>query len=314
MKILTKPYRDTPPDAKCYFRNGETILYNKPQQERLFFRNYASEQNDLLSVLLVCRTLAHPGDWHRRINPNFLNITYIHSGKTKVRINGESFIAEQGDLILMPPGTDHEFGTFQKAVRSGILVQGSLIEVILGKLRNKYVFTESEHGEIAPKIEQFFQNPDTDEHQLAVWSFDILSSLINRDSTRQLPEVLQKILLKMKNQLESPFVLDDFSREFGISTRTMSRLFRKNLQISPHQYLLKMRMKRACQMLSCEDFSIKEIAISVGYRNALNFSSEFRRVLGCSPSSFRTRKDRYTLQQNLEHLPDISTPPENYLT
>ena len=66
-------------------------------------------------------------------------------------------------------------------------------------------------------------------------------------------------------------------------------------------------------MLICDDFSIKEIAISVGYKNALNFSSEFRRVLGCSPSDFRTRKDRYTLQQKLDQLPDVRTNQDNYL-
>ena len=313
MQILNKQYRNNPPDAKCYFRNEKTALFHKPHQQRLFFRNYASEHNDLLSVLLVCRTLAQPGDWHRRINPDFLNITYIHSGETKVRINDFSFTAEQGDLILMPPGTDYEFGTFKTAVRSGIIVQGSMVEVILRNLRNQYVFPEKEPMGYEQKIERFFQVPDAGEHQLSVWSFDILSSLTSNDNSCRLPEILQKILLKMKNNLERPLVLNDFAEEAGISSRTMSRIFQKHLQISPHQYLLRLRMKRACQMLICDDFSIKEIAISVGYKNALNFSSEFRRVLGCSPSGFRTRKDRYTLQQKLDQLPDVPTNQDNYL-
>ena len=71
-------------------------------------------------------------------------------------------------------------------------------------------------------------------------------------------------------------------------------------------------MKRAWRTIIRKDFSIKEIAISAGYRNALIFS-EFRRFPGCSPSSFRTRKDRYSLQQKLELPHDIPEEQENYL-
>lgn len=313
MKVLSQPYRCNPPDAGCYFRDEKTVLYRKPLQQRLFFRHYASEHKDLLSVFMVCRTLALPGDWHRRINPGFLNITYIHSGETRVRINDFSFIADPGDLILMPPGTDYEFGTFQKAVRSAIVVRGEMVELILRNLRGKYVFSENEHGGNLQKVEQFFQESDASEQRLSVWCYDLLSSLVRKEEVCDIPEILQKVLLKMKKNLEVRMPLEELALELGISVRTMSRLFKKHLQISPHQYLLQIRMKRACQMLSCDDFSIKEIAISTGYPNALNFSSEFRRVLGCSPTAFRTRADRYILQEKLEKLPEISAVKKSHL-
>ena len=66
-------------------------------------------------------------------------------------------------------------------------------------------------------------------------------------------------------------------------------------------------------MLNCEDFSIKEIAISTGYPNALNFSTEFRRITGCSPSDYRTRKQRTFLPQVLETLPEIPAVQDDYL-
>ena len=313
MRILSRPYRCDPPDAGCYFRDEKTALYHKPLQQRVFFRHYPSENKDLLSVLLVCRTLALPGDWHRRVNPDFLNITYIHSGETRLRINDTSFVADPGDLVLMPPGTDHEFGTFQKAVRSAIIVQGSMVELILRNLRGKYVFSASECSGISQKVEQFFTESDPGEHQLSVWCYDLLSSLVTGNRGCDIPEILQKTLLKMKQNLDVRMPLEELALELGISVRTMSRLFQKHLQISPHQYLLRLRMKRACQMLSCDDFSIKEIAISAGYPNALNFSSEFRRVLGCSPTAFRTRADRYILQEKLEKLPEISTVKKSHL-
>jgi AraC-like DNA-binding protein len=58
---------------------------------------------------------------------------------------------------------------------------------------------------------------------------------------------------------------------------------------------------------------IKEIAISTGYPNALNFSTEFRRITGCSPSDYRTRKQRTFLPQVLETLPEIPAVQDDYL-
>ena len=45
-------------------------------------------------------------------------------------------------------------------------------------------------------------------------------------------------------------------------------------------------------MLTWEEFSIKETAISAGYTNALNFSTEFKRIMGCSPTEYRMRGHR----------------------
>lgn len=312
MQILSEPYRWNPPDGRCFYENEDTMLYNRLHhrlyQQNLHLRRYASEQEDLLSVLMVCRTLALPGSWSRRVNPDFLTVTYVHSGETLVRINEQSFVAEAGDLILMPPGTDYEFGTRKKAVRSAIVVQGSMVEVILRNLHGKYIFPALSAEFAEEKIERFFTNEDADEHQLAVWSFDLLSALKSNETFLPVPELLQKVLQKMKKHLDRPLTLEVLAGEAGVSERTLSRIFQKYLQISPHQYLVRLRMKRACQMLASEEFSIKEIAMLAGYPNALNFSTEFRRMTGCSPTQFRTQKNHDEVMRKLETQPELHRP------
>ena len=70
-------------------------------------------------------------------------------------------------------------------------------------------------------------------------------------------------------------------------------------------------MQRACQMLSWEEFSIKEIAAAVGYPNALNFSTEFKRIMGYPPSLFRLQDNADILQEKLQLLPVHSVSEEN---
>ncbi len=304
MQKLASPYHRDPPEARCYYQNGATRFYHAPHQQNLFLRHYAPETPELLSVLLVCRTLAMPGDWHRKVNPDHLAITFVHSGKTLVRIGEESFEVGEGDLFLLPPGMDHEFGTGEKAVRSGIIIQGSLVEPILLNLHGKYVFSKEEAAFAERRFEPFFQEQDPGEHARAVWTFDLLSSLKNGAPPLPVPPPLQNVIRTMKKHLDQPLLLDDLARTGGMSSRTLTRLFRQHLQISPHQYLVRLRMKRACQMLAWEEFSVKEIALSVGYPNALNFSTEFRRLLGCSPTRFRRQRGQ-GIERELDDLPDL---------
>lgn len=310
MKKLINPYRCTPSDAKCYYRNGNSKFFHSLHQQNLFLRHCTTNYADLLSVRLICRTLALPGDWHRRINPDFLNITYIHSGETFVRIDDHSFLAEPGDLILLPPGSDYEFGSVQKSIRSGIVIQGKIISTILQNLHGKTVFSREETFDPVPRIERFFSEKNADEHDLAVWSFDLLSRLNNNEAKIHVPIILHKVIQRMQKNLSEPLKLEELAFSAGISPRTLSRMFVKYFQITPHKYLIRLRMQRACQMLTWEEFSIKETAFAVGYPNALNFSTEFRRIIGCSPSQYR-------LQGNMNHpdmipdsLPEVSAAGE----
>lgn len=305
MQKLSTPYRCAPADAKCYNQSSESISYNSLHQQNLFLRHCAVNHNDLLSVRLICRTLALPGDWHRRINPDFLNVAYINSGETFMRIDDHSFLAEPGDLILLPPGSDYEFGANKRAVRSGIIIQGKIVTTVLQELRGKYIFSGAEASALEEKVERFFQDKNADEHELAVWSFDLLSSLKNDDAKSRVPDVLYKVVQKMQKNLSEQLKLEQLAADTGVSPRTLSRMFIKYFQMPPHKYLIKLRIQRACQMLAWEEFSIKEIAFSVGYPNALNFSTEFKRITGCPPSQYRLRGNINNLQHGLDPLPDL---------
>ena len=159
MQKLPTPYRCNPADARCCYQTAESKFFTSLHQQNLFLRHCAANANELLSVRLICRTLALPGDWHRRIAPDFLNITYINSGVTSMRIGDHSFLAEAGDLILLPPACDYEFGSNKKAVRSGIVLQGKLIADILQNLRGKYIFPAEKSPIYNPKWSVFSRIP-----------------------------------------------------------------------------------------------------------------------------------------------------------
>lgn len=81
--------------------------------------------------------------------------------------------------------------------------------------------------------------------------------------------------------------VSDIARHVGLDRSYFSYIFRESLNMSPQEYLIKFRMKKASELLRGTTFSIGDIARSVGYNDPLCFSKAFRRFLQVSPSDYR---------------------------
>lgn len=65
------------------------------------------------------------------------------------------------------------------------------------------------------------------------------------------------------------------------------RVFRKVTGVSPHQFLLRMRLHAAARRLRQSSESVTEIAYSVGFEDLSNFVRTFRAEFGTPPSRYR---------------------------
>lgn len=81
--------------------------------------------------------------------------------------------------------------------------------------------------------------------------------------------------------------LEAAARAAGLSAFHFLRLFAKVLGVTPHQYLVRSRLRHAARALADEDRSITDIAFDVGFNDLSNFVRTFRRAAGVSPRGFR---------------------------
>ncbi len=95
----------------------------------------------------------------------------------------------------------------------------------------------------------------------------------------------------MENHYAEPLGVDDLSRTAGISRAHFSRRFREALGLSPYQYLQRVRIERARELLG-RGHGVTEAALSVGYRDLGRFAQAFRRQVGCAPSDMVARTER----------------------
>jgi len=95
--------------------------------------------------------------------------------------------------------------------------------------------------------------------------------------------------------------LEDAARQAGVSPFHFLRLFSGALGVTPHQYLLRSRLRRAARHLARDDKPVTEIAYDVGFNDLSNFVRTFHRAAGVSPLKFRqaSRGMRKILQERL---------------
>lgn len=95
--------------------------------------------------------------------------------------------------------------------------------------------------------------------------------------------------------------LDRAAAEAGLSAFHFLRLFSNALGVTPHQYLVRSRLRHAARLLADDDRAVTAIAFDVGFGDLSNFVRTFHRAAGVSPGKFRraSRGDRKIFQDRL---------------
>jgi len=103
---------------------------------------------------------------------------------------------------------------------------------------------------------------------------------------------------EIERRAAEPLSLDAVAAVVGVSAFHLMRLFRASLGVTPHQYLIRMRLLHAVRLLGDSAQPITDIAYETGWQDLSNFIRTFQREMGCSPRAFR-RGDRGMLGEDV---------------
>ena len=96
-------------------------------------------------------------------------------------------------------------------------------------------------------------------------------------------------LTYIKYHYSEKITVEDIAAAAHITSRYLYKLFRKELGRSPQQVLIEYRIKCAEYLLVSTRMQIGEIACNSGYTDIEQFSSAFRRIVGMTPSQYRSK-------------------------
>jgi AraC-like DNA-binding protein len=103
--------------------------------------------------------------------------------------------------------------------------------------------------------------------------------------------LVKRALAYLHQNYARPLARWEIAEAIGVSEDYLSRVFSRELGLSPWDYLNRYRVNRARELLARTDASVRSVAHQVGFRDQAYFSRVFRKLSGKSPNAFREQPD-----------------------
>jgi AraC family transcriptional regulator len=99
-------------------------------------------------------------------------------------------------------------------------------------------------------------------------------------------ERVERVVALLRKHLAEPLSLEEIGCQVGCSPFHLSRTFSAEAAMTIPQYLRKLRMERAAELLQSGKYNVTEAAMEVGYSSLSHFSQSFCQTMGCCPALY----------------------------
>ncbi len=225
-------------------------------------------------------------DWH---------IIFILEGECLAKYDGQTHRLTVGDFILYPPGTpqDYRYPGVIPTHAFWLHFGGTDIERILEECHLSggvwHCRKSTEPRAIFPSLvhEYRLQQP--------LWEFSgagLLTQLLAElgrsvDPDRSMDDFVTELIERIHATPSAPIDISAYAASAGFSRSHFDHLFRTQVGMPPHRYLLTTRLKEASWLLRHTALTVSEIAERTGFSDPFYFSRLFKKEFGRSPTQMR---------------------------
>ncbi len=252
--------------------------------------------------------IKHPQGWTETKTKNFYTLWSLIEGDITVSFNGTEHKATAGDTILFSPGDTYSAGseggcgfTFLfftlKTGNSLDLLSDLNSSGIIPKSYTAASFNSFNSG----FIEQRSKNRRGDIRLYSEF-FSYISDIIYairhggsksfRDTEALIDSDMHSAIDFINENYESALQIKEIAQRFGLSEKHFITKFKSEIGVSPKQYAVRCKMKKAFELISGTDYKLSEIALQLGYSDQYSLSKAFKKFYGESPISYRKSNAR----------------------
>lgn len=266
--------------------------------------------NDLANISVLGREEKLFGtkyDWHglKRKDVGKYVFQYTLSGEGRIEIDGKSYRLEVGQAFIVEIPSDHRY-YFPADSKHWefifITLVGKEAANCWNAMQEQYgpvleIPADSKVIQLLLKIyQQTYEQKISDSYHASAKAYEFIMEcyrfIKNIEKTKKDFSLnMTKALTYIQTHYHEPITLDEIAIISGYSKYYFIKQFQQQLNMTPVQYLTKIRIQKAAELLKTTDSSIIEIAAAVGYANANYFNKVFRKVVGVSAGTFRDSKD-----------------------
>lgn len=227
---------------------------------------------------------------------DYYELVYIRSGDGINIINGTSYPVTRGDIVLLRLSDFHAYHSFNNmevvncCIRPDLFEKLPIPEALLSTiLRLSGEDLEEFETLLSLMYNECRQNRDQSEeavrHYLSL-IFLMMMRICRNSSTE---EQRWNDLFTFLSQQYATVTLEAVARRMYLSKNYFCRVFRRKTGSTFLEYVNHLRISAAMEMLRISDSSVQEIWNVVGFHQAKQFYSLFRRETGLTPMQFRLR-------------------------
>ena len=242
---------------------------------------------------------------HRRIE-----INYVKRGECRMNIGKQCILFKEGETACIFSHMEH---SFQAGAKGCTLMQLEFLpdifihyeKLLLGSIQDEQYKLGRKYLKIVqdPEIVSTIQNileELSSGHKYNRMMIQLYYGILLICITRHINELLvldchNKRLRAAVTFIQENFAGDisvgDLAGRINISERYLRQLFERHLGLSPNEYICKVRIDKAVQLLSSlsYQYSIKEICYMCGFKTPQYFTKVFRQIIGVTPSEYMRR-------------------------
>lgn len=223
-------------------------------------------------------------------------LVYCTDGKGKFLFDdGNVLEYSKGNLVIIPPEIQHANVSDSGFTNIYVNVDnGSFpftVPTVISDDNDKHMLSTF-------RDVFYFYNTNINKGQLILSALGnlITNYVIAFKSNKALSKLVEEIKSDIvKNFSDPEYSLEDFMHSFPFSYDYLRKLFKNEMGVTPHSYLIEMRMQTAEKLLADMDhneYNVSMIAQMCGYEEPLYFSRVFKKQFGCSPSSYWAKKNK----------------------
>lgn len=145
-------------------------------------------------------------------------------------------------------------------------------------------------------MESIIDNPDAPPVRLIGYLYLFLDTLIqasaskrDRRSTELRDFYIQEAVTYMEQNMQRSVTVEEIADVCRLNRSYFSKLFRESMGCPPQEFLIRMRLSRAAELMRDGNLSIGEVSAQCGYPNQLHFSRAFKKRYGVSPREWRSQ-------------------------
>ena len=247
---------------------------------------------------------------HNRKRPNGTScyvLIYCMEGEGAVKIGGDKYNLQRDQLIILPANIAHEYATSKTNPWTiyWIHFNGTFAEFYSKDFYTPTSIAPSEKSRIYDRLvifEDIFTalgyglNRDNIDYAISALYY-FLGSIKFLNVYREVSckqdskkNIIDKALLYIRENIEKTIALKDIAQYVGYSGSYFLTFFKRQMNDTPVNYIIQMKMQEACKMLDLTDMKVNQIGYKIGFKDPYYFTRQFTKEIGVSPSKYRKIK------------------------